>query len=363
VDCDDADGARWLAMEGWADSDGDGAGAGAALSFCTGGALPAGHAAVGGDCAPADRLAWRTFVYAFRDGDGDERTVAAAGELCVGASPPAGFLASGSGADCDDANAAVWEVRSGYADVDRDGVGAGALEPVCSGAALPAGWVAQAGDCAPDDALAWRRWDYTHRDADGDGRTVAEAGTLCVGAATPDGYASAARGADCDDGDPSVWATTGGFADVDRDGAGAGALTLFCTDGTLPAGYVATGADCAPSDAAAWRLLAYSLADADGDGRTAAVPKGEVCAGDALPDPWRASPNGNDCDDGDPLTWRAIVRYPDQDGDGVGATPRAVFCVGAEEPSAHSQFGWDVDDGDPAVTWDDADEELLLTLF
>lgn len=366
VDCDDADGAVWLTMEGYADVDHDGAGAGARVSLCTPGALPDGWAAAASDCAPDDparRLEW---LYAYRDADLDGRTVPQAGALCLGdGAPPAGYLQVGSGSDCDDANDRIWELRSAMRDTDRDGFGAGEIVAVCSGAALPDGWVTpwQTPDCAPDDAGAWQKWSYTYRDADGDGRTVASSGTLCIGSAPPAGYGNAVRGDDCDDTNAATWVVVGGYLDADLDGVGAGARILTCTDGTLPAGQLATGNDCASDDGSRWRLLSYALADADGDGWTAPVTPGQVCAGAALPDPWRAAATGRDCDDSDAAVHRAIVRYLDGDADGVGATPRKIFCVATDEPAGYSRFGWDVDDGDAAVQWDGADADLLLDVL
>ena len=72
---------------------------------------------------------------------------------------------------------------------------------------------------------------------------------------------------------------------------------------------------------------------------------------------------GRDCDDADPSVYRAIVRYPDGDGDGVGATPRTIFCVAETAPAGYSRFGWDIDDHDPAVQWDGADAGIVLELL
>jgi hypothetical protein len=363
VDCDDGDPLRWLTMEGYADKDGDGAGAGPLVSVCTGGQLPSGHVSSGDDCAPDYWAAWRAFSYTYRDVDGDGWTVASAGTLCVGVSVPAGYLTWARGSDCDDGNRDAWQILTGYADEDGDLLGAGALLSFCTGATLPGGHVATGGDCDPEDRYAWRWWSYTHRDADGDGRTVPLAGTLCIGTTPPSGYATAASGNDCDDAHAGVWATVYGYADVDGDGVGANPALRSCTDGSLPADQVAAGTDCAPENPAAWRLLSYAATDGDGDGYT--VPTaGQVCAGDALPDPYRATAMGRDCDDSDPSVFAALVRYPDLDGDGVGAPPRAVFCVGASvEPAGHSRYGWDVDDTDPSVQWDDSDDELLLLVL
>jgi hypothetical protein len=363
VDCDDGDPHRWLTMEGYPDTDGDGAGAGSRVSLCTGGQLPPGYVTSADDCARDDSSAWRVFSYTHRDVDGDGWTVASGGTLCVGASVPVGYLTAARGSDCDDGNREAWQVLTGYADDDRDQVGAGALLSFCAGATLPAGHVATGGDCDATDGEAWRFWSYTHRDADGDGWTVPLAGTLCIGTTPPAGYATAASGNDCDDVDADVWATVYGYADVDDDGVGAGAPLTSCTDGSLAPGQVALSGDCASNDRTAWRLLSHAWADRDGDGYT--VPDaGQVCAGESLPEPYRVAAVGRDCDDAAPSVFSALVRYPDLDGDGVGAPPRAVFCVGASVESAgHSRYGWDVDDADPSVQWDDEADDLLLLVL
>jgi hypothetical protein len=53
------------------------------------------------------------------------------------------------------------------------------------------------------------------------------------------------------------------------------------------------------------------------------------------------------------------VLYPDADGDGVGAPPRSIECLGAELPPGFSQRGWDVGDTDPAVQCSGDDEDLI----
>jgi hypothetical protein len=281
--------------------------------------------------------------------------------VCSGATLAAGYARLDG--DCDDGNADAWRMLPGFADADRDGFGAGLELALCSGEALPAGNAATGSDCAPEDADAWRPWTYAYRDADGDRRTVVEVGTLCIGGAPPDGYLTIAAGSDCDDHDPRIFAAVTAYADEDLDAVGAGAALSFCTDGAIPAPYVATSTDCAPDDAAAWRLLAYAFMDSDGDGHTVPVTAGQACSGETLPDLYHAAATGNDCDDADASAYRAIVRYPDRDGDGVGATPRAIFCVAADEPAGHSSFGWDLDDADPAVDWDDDDEDLILLVL
>lgn len=362
LDCDDANPLVYASLIAYLDADHDGIGSGPPLTLCTDGTIPVGYAPTAGDCAPDDATRWQELPYAYVDRDGDGFTVASSGVVCSGVGLPAGYAVIPNGEDCDDADPRVWAWRTGYLDADGDGVGAGSPVEVCSSAQLPAAYAAQGGDCAPDDRTRWRSYAYAFRDADGDGYTVAETGTLCIGAAPPSGYlTSAAKGSDCDDEDPARHATLVAYADSDGDGVGAGAPVTFCTDGSVPAGYALGRGDCAPDDPTRWQLLSYTYVDRDGDGFT--VPEiGQVCTGAALPDPYRAVPSGNDCDDTNPLLRRWVVLYRDLDGDGVGAGPRSVQCLGDSLPAGWSILGYDVDDADAAVQRAEDDDVLLCLL-
>ena len=361
IDCDDADPGAWRSVLAWRDDDGDGVGEGSAATLCIGERLPSPWVEKGGDCAPGDASRWQLLSYAGVDRDGDGFTVAQPGTLCTGASLPDPYRASLNGNDCDDADPQRWQLLWGYVDADGDGFGAGPRLELCTGASLPPGIAAAGGDCAPLDPTAWATLHYAFRDADGDGRTLAAAGDVCAGAALPPGYSNVASGNDCDDANPAVWASVTAFLDADGDGVGAGEAVTFCTTGAVPQGYAPVSGDCAPDDPARWRFLAYAGVDRDGDGSTVKEP-GQVCAGESLPDPYRATLQGNDCDDADPARWRWVVVYRDADGDGVGAGPRQVPCVGATLPSGTSVLGFDEDDADPAVQAGADDEELLLEL-
>ena len=169
---------------------------------------------------------------------------------------------------------------------------------------------------------------------------------------------------DCDDSNPAVHAVVTGYLDADRDGVGAGPWVQFCTSGALPAGYAAEGADCAPVDATRWRAIVNPPADRDGDGFTARESV-TLCVGSTLPEPYRAADRGLDCDDVDPALYRWVTLYRDQDGDGVGARPRTApwTCIGASVPAGLSVLGYDVDDSNPAVTTDAADDDDVLALI
>jgi hypothetical protein len=117
---------------------------------------------------------------------------------------------------------------------------------------------------------------------------------------------------------------------------------------------------CERDDGSYGVLLAYAAIDADGDGVT--VPaSGQLCTGGALPPPYLAVESGLDCDDTDPAVDRLAVLYPDQDGDGVGATPRQTLCIGATTPQGFAPGGYDDDDADPTVI-ESEEGDLVLGL-
>lgn len=192
-------------------------------------------------------------------------------------------------------------------------------------------------------------------------RSLGLAAAIALGACREKTPASADRdgdgvvaAGDCDDANGAVHAWVTAYRDEDGDGVGAGPRSTFCTDGSVPAGYVASGGDCAPSDPAAWRTV--DLVDADGDGRTA---KGApLCVGATSPEPYRDAATGNDCDDGNGDLFQWVVAYPDQDGDGIGAPPRSILCVGAALPAGWARAGYDADDRDPSVGRAFTDEDL-----
>jgi hypothetical protein len=295
------------------------------------------------DCAPLDHSAWQLLPYSFRDADGDGRTVPApsGATVCTGAALPSGYLTIAGDPDCDDTHADVWQLLVGYLDSDHDGVGAGAPVSICSGNALPAGYVTSDSDCAPDDHAAFQLLSYIYRDADGDGRfVVAPSGSLvCAGAALPPGYGNTAGEIDCDDSRADVWAWLDGYPDADGDGVGDSNVERLCTNGQLPAGYVVTDGDCAPSDGTRWQMLRYAYRDADGDGYTVASA-GSICAGKTLPAGYATQPNGDDCNDADRSVWVAQTLFPDDDGDGVGAGAAVSLCV-AVSPKGYSTTGDD----------------------
>jgi hypothetical protein len=364
-DCDDADPAVFTQVTGFLDADGDGVGDGIAMPFCTAGGLPAGFAVNGGDCGPADPTRWQLLPYGFRDADGDSAAVPEIGMVCSGATLPAGYLDAapvGRPLDCDDTNPDVSVALTIFADGDHDGFGAGPGQLACTNGSAPAGFSTSGTDCDDGDATVWVSLVYTAVDFDGDRVTAPALGTRCTAGVLVPPYYATPIGNDCDDTNPDVFIALTIFADVDRDGFGAGPGQLACTNGSPPDGFSTSGTDCDDGDASRWVLLTYQGIDADGDGVT--VPaSGQRCTDGTLPPPFRATQNGHDCDDNDPTLTHLAVRYPDQDGDGVGAPPRQVLCIGTTTPAGFAVGGYDDDDTDPTVIETDDDDELELLLL
>jgi hypothetical protein len=364
TDCAPWDASRWrLRAYHFRDVDGDGATVAEEGQVCAGALLPRGYAETPSteDCAPNDPWHWRLQPYHFRDADGDGVTVLEEGQVCSGLGLPAGYELTWRGNDCDDSNRLLKVSWSLFPDTDGDGVGAGSRDTLCAGDTRPTGYSDTGTDCAPDDRSLWQGLTYEYRDADGDGFTVAAGGSLCTGGVLPPGYSRFPHGTDCDDARPEVFQSLQAYVDEDEDGTGAGTPATFCTNGSAPAGYVLSDTDCAPADSSRWQVLTYAHVDADSDGHT--TPSGgQMCTGEALPLPYFASASGNDCDDADDTRFYWRVLYPDRDGDGVGAPPRVVPCLGMEMPAGYSIFGFDPDDTDPRrrEPADDSELELIL---
>lgn len=182
----------------------------------------------------------------------------------------------------------------------------------------------------------------------------------------PAGYlaeAPAGRPLDCDDTNPEISVALTVFRDADQDGVGAGPGEVACTSGAPPAGFALSGTDCDDTDASVWASRVYTAVDLDGDGVTAPA-LGTRCTAGSLTPPYYAAPAGNDCDDTDPTLTHFSVLYPDRDGDGVGAPPRQVPCLGATTPPGFAPGGYDEDDGDPAgIETEDLDDLLDLVVL
>jgi hypothetical protein len=363
------------------------------------------------DCDDNDPAVWQDLAYSFRDVDGDLHTVAASGTICTGDRLPPGYATEPGAPDCDDADPAIFTSVVGFFDGDDDHVGDGPAMAFCTAGSLPAHYAETDGDCAPADATRFTDRPYSFRDADGDGAAIAETGTVCSGTVLPAGYLATApddRPLDCDDTNPAVSVALTIFTDADGDHVGAGPAQLACTSGTVPAGFSLTGTDCDDANSTLFLSLAYTAADFDGDSFTVpamgtqctagtllppfvAVPHGNdcndsnaavwaeltyravdrdhdgftvpetgmQCTNGTLPPPFFDTAHGNDCNDDDPALFRFAVLYHDGDGDGVGAPPRNILCLGPADPGGFVPGGYDEDDNDPAVIETEDFDDLL----
>jgi hypothetical protein len=166
-----------------------------------------------------------------------------------------------------------------------------------------------------DDAVDATMW---FGDTDGDG--FGDANVSAIACDAPQDYVD--NDTDCDDTDASAYASVDGYAEQDGDGYTAGGALSFCTDGSLPTGYVASQSQ-----------------ENDCDDASAAINPGadEVC-GDQT---------DNDCDGGrdDASAVDATLWYVDCDGDGYSGDTAGsrTACV---SPSASltgcnsSSAGW-----------------------
>ncbi len=291
--------------EWYADADADTWGSGAAVIACD---APAGHVAADGDCNDADP-AWRpdapetctdvndyncdgSVGYVDADGDGF-----VACEECddndASAFPGATEVCDTVDNDCDSAidEAGAAGEQSFYADLDRDGYGAGAAQIGCT---APVGAVTDNTDCDDSSALtspaAAERCDLRDNDCDG---ATDEADAI----------------------DAGRW-----YRDGDGDGWG-GDLAVACAQ---PVGYLASGGDCDDNSAASHpgALEVCDAADADED-----------CDGFA--------------DDADASATGLRSGFYDDDGDGYGGTrPTATAC---DLPAGASLVNTDCDDTNAAA--------------
>lgn len=245
LDCDDGDAGSFVELAGFLDVDGDQFGDGPALSFCTAGVLPAGHAPSAGDCAPTNSAAWMMRAYEYRDADGDGAAVPSSGQVCSGAALPPGYLLQPPARpnDCDDRNPQVFETLMVFRDGDGDGFGAGTSRYTCTNGTAPPGTSIFGSDCDDTSASRWMSLFYVAIDRDGDGATVPESGTRCTAGFLTPPYYAAAIGHDCDDDDPQVTRLVALYPDADGDGVGTSPRQLQCLGAAIPAGLSARGYD------------------------------------------------------------------------------------------------------------------------
>ena len=92
----------------------------------------------------------------------------------------------------------------------------------------------------------------------------------------------------------AVSSGTNYYSDTDGDGFGSGTATVSCSG--QPPGTATNNTDCAPNDAAKWRVSEL-LIDQDGDGYNNGFPRVSVCYGASIPSGYTSGNIGTDCDD------------------------------------------------------------------
>jgi hypothetical protein len=192
--------------------------------------------ALGTDCNDSN-ASLNTLKTGYVDNDGDGRAGTYVSNACV-------VSVAGSSSDCNDSNANVWNNGYGY-DGDRDGYGTSVYG--CYNGNYP--YDATLGtDCNDSNANLYR-YLTGYQDNDGDGYTIGSAQQVCSGASLPSGWRSFANGSDCNDNNNTVWQYLNGYIDNDGDGYGAGTLYSVCSGSSLPSGYVSNNTDCYDSNA------------------------------------------------------------------------------------------------------------------
>ncbi len=198
----------------------------------------------GPDCDDTDATV-HELVTGYWDGDTDTFGAGDPLVFCVGEMPP-GFVDNNT--DCDDTDAAIHQNLPGYVDGDGDTFGAGAEEQVCSGANLPEGYVGNATDCDDTESMIYQLLaGYVDVDGDTHGAQGTAELQVCSGAVLLPGYATVAD--DCDDLDPAEWQDCDGSCeDKDSDGAHTGCDSYVATIGPDCFDDPDAGTDAAPAD-------------------------------------------------------------------------------------------------------------------
>jgi hypothetical protein len=92
----------------------------------------------------------------------------------------------------------------------------------------------------------------------------------------------------------AVSSGTNYYSDTDGDGFGTGTATVSCSG--QPAGTATNNTDCAPNDAAKWRVSNLFF-DQDEDSYNNGFPSVSICYGTDIPSGYTSSNIGTDCDD------------------------------------------------------------------
>jgi hypothetical protein len=227
--------------------------------FCFGGSCqcPSGQGVCGGTCM--------MLVSCLADGDEDRYASSSTPVMrCPDATRasygfcPAGFVSTGAslGSDCNDSDANRFRSVFIRVDADQDRWCIGGLITQCVGSSLPPGMTLESScsgysDC-DDSNAAWYQVLSVRTDGDGDGRCIGGALSQCAGAAARPGFrlATSCLADDCNDGNGALHTALTVRADQDNDGWCVGAPFVECSGANpnagrrLPASCNGGGDDC-----------------------------------------------------------------------------------------------------------------------
>ena len=161
---------------------------------------------------------------------------------------------------------------------------------------------------------------------------------------------------DCDDKNPLIWKSLEGYPDNDGDGWTASNLpTTFCTDGNLPAGWIASHSnplDCNDNNPLIFPGASEICDDnLDNDCDFLADCSDTSCQGSAPDVPGSICGNaggeikkccGQSCS-------LLFTYYPDSDGDGFGDSSDPLITCSQTPPPGYSNNNLDCDDGNQNI--------------